>query len=83
MVAVVAESVQQARDAAKRVYDALYDPRGGVIAQCQFGPGGNRQHFEASVKIVDIEHRHTLADRFVRVECGCAVRGGDCIESGG
>ena len=38
--ALTVEDPQQARDAAKRVYDALYDPRGGVIAQCQFGPGG-------------------------------------------
>ena len=33
-----AEDPQVARDAVKRMHAALYDPRGGVIAQCQFGP---------------------------------------------
>lgn len=32
---------QVARDAVRRVADALYDPSGGIIAQLEFGPGAN------------------------------------------
>ena len=35
---------EEVRDAVRRVHSALYDPRGGVIAQCQFGPGARPQN---------------------------------------
>ena len=38
---------QQARDAVARVRSALYDPRGGVVAQCQFGPGARPENVAA------------------------------------
>jgi len=38
---------QVAREAVRRVARALYDPRGGVIAQCEFGAGANPAAVEA------------------------------------
>ncbi len=35
------------RGAVERVKAALYDPRGGVIAQCQFGPGARPENVAA------------------------------------
>ncbi len=32
---------QDGRDAVRKVAEHLYDPSGGIIAQCEFGPGGN------------------------------------------
>ena len=45
--ALTAGDTQMARDSVKRVYMALYDPTGGVIAQCQFGPGGRPENMAA------------------------------------
>lgn len=42
-----AEDVRVARDAVRRVVDALYDPSGGVIAQCEFGPGARKENVMA------------------------------------
>ena len=38
---------QDVREAVRRVHAALYDPRGGVIAQCQFGPGARPENVVA------------------------------------
>jgi hypothetical protein len=38
---------QVAREAVRRVAKALYDRSGGVIAQCEFGPGANPACVEA------------------------------------
>ncbi|HEY3311627.1 MAG TPA: uroporphyrinogen decarboxylase family protein [Anaerolineales bacterium] len=40
---VLPESPEKARAAVRQVAQHLYDPRGGVIAQLEFGPGGNPQ----------------------------------------
>ena len=45
--ALTVEDTQMAKDGVKRVYESLYDPRGGVIAQCQFGPGGRPANIAA------------------------------------
>jgi hypothetical protein len=37
-----------ARDAVQKVAEHLYDPAGGVIAQCEFGPGANPACVEAA-----------------------------------
>jgi uroporphyrinogen-III decarboxylase len=42
-----AQDPQVARDAVRRVAKALYDPSGGVMAQCEFGPGANPACVEA------------------------------------
>jgi uroporphyrinogen decarboxylase len=42
-----ADDPQAARDAVRRVHAALYDPRGGVIAQCQFGPAARPENVTA------------------------------------
>jgi hypothetical protein len=41
-------SVQQTRQAVRRVAAALYDGRGGVIAQCWFGPGVKPENVRAA-----------------------------------
>ncbi len=38
---------QAARDAVQKVAEHLHDPAGGVIAQCEFGPGANPACIEA------------------------------------
>jgi len=45
--ALTVEDTQMAKDAVKRLHEAIYDPRGGVIAQCQFGPGGRPANIAA------------------------------------
>ncbi|MBM3500893.1 MAG: methyltransferase [Armatimonadetes bacterium] len=42
-----ANDPEVARDAVRRVVEALYDPSGGVIAQCEFGAGANPVCVEA------------------------------------
>ena len=44
---LTAEDPQVARDAVRRVAKALYDPTGGVIAQCEFGAGAKPAAIEA------------------------------------
>jgi len=39
--------VEEARRATRRVIQALYDPAGGVIAQCEFGPGARPENVRA------------------------------------
>ncbi len=34
------------KEAVRRVKEALYDPRGGIIAQCEFGPGARPENIE-------------------------------------
>ncbi len=41
------DDAQVARDAVRRVAQALYDPSGGVIAQCEFGAGAKPAAVEA------------------------------------
>jgi uroporphyrinogen decarboxylase len=36
---LTADDPQVARDAVRRVAKALYDPSGGIVAQCEFGAG--------------------------------------------
>lgn len=38
---------QRARDAVRRVVEALYRPEGGVIAQCEFGPAARAENIDA------------------------------------
>ena len=51
--ALPAEDPQVARDAVKRVCAALYDPRGGVIAQCPFGPSARPENVAAAYETWD------------------------------
>ncbi|MCC6790009.1 MAG: methyltransferase, partial [Hyphomonadaceae bacterium] len=38
---VLPEAPEKGREAVRQVVHHLYDPRGGVIAQMEFGPGAN------------------------------------------
>ncbi len=40
-------SLPEVREAVRQVHSALYDPRGGVIAQCPFGPGARPENIRA------------------------------------
>jgi uroporphyrinogen-III decarboxylase len=42
-----ADDPQQARQAVRQVAGHLYDPAGGVIAQCEFGPGSRPENIQA------------------------------------
>lgn len=55
-------SVDETRSAVRRVADALYAGRGGVIAQCEFGPGARPEN----VRAVFAEWERISAERAAR-----------------
>jgi len=56
---LTADDPRVARDAVRRVADVLYDPSGGVIAECEFGAGAK----PAAVDAVFDEWRRVAAER--------------------
>lgn len=54
---------QMARDAVRKVAEYLFDPAGGVIAQCEFGPGARPDSVMAVFdewERIDSEYRHSI-----------------------